>query len=221
MSNKDMTSATKQKTHRRNAGRHRPTWEVAYLFPRQGTWTEDDYLELEESYGDNPRLELSGGRLEILPMPKQIHQFIMLYLYRLLTAFAEDQAPGKVLVSGMKVKLETGKVRQPDVLYMKAENSRRRRENFSEGADLVMEIVSGDSKNRKRDLVTKPREYAAAGIPEYWIIDPKKRYIRVLTVEGHTYKLHGEFGLGTQATSVLLPGFVVPVDEALAPPESR
>ena len=81
--------------------------------------------------------------------------------------------------------------------------------------------MSKDPKDQKRDLVTKPREYAEAQIPEYWIINPHGRYVRVLTLDGTTYKLHGEFGPGSTATSVLLPGFAVSVDELLAPPDSR
>lgn len=49
---------------------------------------------------------------------------------------------------------------------------------------LVMEVVSGGPQDRKRDLVIKRAEYAAAGIPEYWIVDPESRRITVLTLVG-------------------------------------
>src|SRR5437879_9709886 len=52
-----------------------PTWEIALLFPAQGTWTEDDYFALDGSYEGFPLVELSNGRLEALPMPTQTHQF--------------------------------------------------------------------------------------------------------------------------------------------------
>jgi len=45
----------------------------------------------------------------------------------------------------------------------------RRHNKYWEGADLVKEVVSGSEDDRQRDLVTKRREYAQAGIPEYWI----------------------------------------------------
>jgi len=99
---------------------------------------------------------------------------------------------------------------------MKAENAHRRHDKYWDGADLVMEVVSRDPTDRKRDLEVKPGEYARARIPEYWIVDPEERQIKVLTLEGQTYKVHGEFGPGTVATSVLLPGFAVSVDEVLA-----
>jgi Uma2 family endonuclease len=198
-----------------------PTWEVAYLFPPQGRWTEDDFWALGSVYEGVPRVELSQGRLEVLPVPTQTHQLILFFLAKLLDAFAQSGAPGMVLPSGTDVRLKKGVIRQPDVVYMKAENARRRHEKYWDGADLVMEVVSPDPKDRERDLETKPREYARAGIPEYWIIDPQEKVIRVLTLVGKAYKVHGEFGPGTRATSVLLPGFAVAVDEALVPPGSE
>lgn len=198
-----------------------PTWEVAYLFPPQGAWTEDDYFSLESLCGDRPLVELSNGRLEVLPVPTQLHQLIMLYFFKLLEGFAAAHAPGMVLVSGMRVRLRKGKYRDPDVFYMKAEHAYRRHEKHWDGADLVMEVVSPDPKDRRRDLVVKRREYARAGIPEYWIIDPEERCILVLTLQDKTYQVHGQFLPGTEATSVLLPGFAVAVEAALSPPGSK
>jgi Uma2 family endonuclease len=196
-----------------------PTWDIAYLFPAQGTWTESDYLSLDTIHDGWPLVELSNGRLEVLPMPTQTHQLIAAFLFEVLKAFTQVHAPGMVLFSGMRIRLQKGaraRFRGPDVLYMKAEHAHRRHEKFWDGADLVMEVVSTDPKNRERDLEVKPREYARAGISEYWIIDPERRQIRVLTLEMETYKVHGDFGSGMEATSVLLPGFAVSVDEVFA-----
>lgn len=198
-----------------------PTWEIAHLFPAQGKWTEDDYLSLDRIHDHFPLLELSDGKLELLPMPTQLHQLIAAFLFGLLKAYVDVHAPGVVLFSGMRVRLKKGRFRDPDVLYMKAEHSHRRHEKYWDGADLAVEVVSADPKDRARDLEVKPVEYARAGIPEYWIVDPRDRFIRVLTLRGRTYKVHGTFRPGSQVTSLLLPGFVVAVDEALAPPGSE
>jgi len=81
--------------------------------------------------------------------------------------------------------------------------------------------VSEGPENRKRDLETKRNDYAAAGIPEYWIIDPEERQITVLILQGKEYREHGVFGSGTDASSVLLPGFAVAVDAVFAAGEGR
>ena len=77
-----------------------------------------------------------------------------------------------------------------------------------------MEVVSDD--DRRRDLETKRQEYAQAGIPEYWIVDPRLKRITVLWLDGAAYSVHGEFAEGTEATSRLLEGFKVNVAAALA-----
>jgi Uma2 family endonuclease len=193
-----------------------PTWEIAYLFPAQGSWTEADYFNLDGTIEGVGRAELSRGRLEVLPMPTELHQFILFFLAKALEAFSRVHAPGAVLPAGLRIRLGRNLFREPDVCYLRAEHFRRRREQYWTGADLVMEVVSGDAKDIKRDWETKPREYARAGIPEYWIVDPRKQVIRVLTLAGKSYKVHGDFGPGDTATSVLLPGFAVSVDEVLA-----
>ena len=50
--------------------------------PPQGQWSENDYLSLQNR--TNRLVELSDGRIEVLPMPKPLHQRIALYLYTLL-----------------------------------------------------------------------------------------------------------------------------------------
>src|SRR5207249_11990254 len=119
------------------------------------------------------------------------------FFFELLEAFTAVHAPGLVLFSGMRVRLQKGTkitYRQPDLLYMKAEHAERRQEKYWDGADLVMEVVSPGPKDRARNLEEKRLDYARARIPEYWIIDPQQRRIRVLTLQGQRYKVHGEFG---------------------------
>jgi len=50
---------------------------------------------------------------------------------------------------------------------------------------LVVEVVSPGKKNEDRDYRYKRSEYAARGVAEYWIIDPIKSQVMILTlVEG-------------------------------------
>lgn len=64
--------------------------------------------------------------------------------------------------------------------------------------------------------MTKRTEYAQARISEYWIVDPKERRITVLVLDGETYRIHGEFVARQTATSVVLSGFAVSVDDVFA-----
>jgi Uma2 family endonuclease len=191
--------------------RGEPAWEIATLFPDQGSWTEEDYLALNT----NRLVELSDGCVEFLPMPTIFHQLIVNYLHNLLEAFVAKNSAGLVLFAPLPVRLWQGQFREPDIVYLRPERVRDRH-GQPDGADLAMEVVSEGEENRKRDLEIKRREYAAAGISEYWTVDPQEQRITVLYLDGKSYKVHGEFGLGAQATSRLLPGFTVAVAEVFA-----
>ena len=182
-----------------------PTWEIAQLFPAQGHWSEEEYLALDT----NHLVEYSHRQLEVLPMPTQSHQLLVIALFELLKDFVRARRLGTVLLAPMPVQLWQGKISEPDILFMRTEHDDRRSDQFWHGADLVMEVVSPDDP--QRDRVTKRREYAQAGIPEYWIVDPPQRSISVLTLDGQTYALHGEFDEGATATSALLDGITVSV----------
>lgn len=180
-----------------------PAWEIATLFPDQGHWTETDYLELKT----NRLVELSDGIVEVLPMPTVFHQRIVAFLYNALLAFVAAHRAGEVLFAPLRVRLWSGKIREPDIVFIAAGRTDRVTENYCQGADLVMEVVS--DTGRDRDEVVKREEYARAGIAEYWIVDPENRVITVLRLVGAEYAIHGVYDSGERATSATLPGFAV------------
>jgi Uma2 family endonuclease len=184
-----------------------PAWEIALLLPAQGEWSEDDYLWLT----DHTRClaEFTDGQVEVLPMPTDEHQRIVLFLYRALYAYLTGRGFGIVLVAPLRLRIRTGRYREPDVLVLLSADDPRRSNRYWTGADLVLEVVSPDDP--QRDLVRKRREYARAGIPEYWIVNPAKAQILVFRLAGTAYVEHGVFRRGAQATSALLEGFGVEV----------
>ena len=163
-------------------------------------------------------MEFSNGRLEVLPMPTTTHQMILVHLYGLLLAFSTAHDLGMVLVAALRVRLRPRVYREPDIVFMRKEHAERIGNDYWDGADLVMEVVSGDAKDRRRDLVEKRADYARAQIPEYWIVDPREERITVLRLSGKRYVVHGEFAKGTTATSYLLPGFTADVTESFFRP---
>jgi len=183
---------------------------VALLFPLQGSWTEDDYLELDTT---RP-VEFSEGSIEVLPMPTKAHQRIVRFLFLLFDGYVTGKQIGEVLFSPLPVRLWPNKFREPDIIYLRSGRAEYRGRPV--GADLVVEVISEGEENRRRDLETKPLEYARAGISEYWIVDPEKQQIVVLTLEGDAYREHGVFGMEERATSLLLPGMDVSVQETFA-----
>ena len=184
-----------------------PTWEIAALFPAQGQWTAADYLKLNT----NRLIELDKGQLELLAMPTELHQLIAFYLCAALRAPVAGKPRGLALMLPFRIRVSESSFREPDVMFMLNQHLHRRHSKYWEGADLVIEVVSEDDPNR--DLHTKRLEYAQAGISEYWIVDPRERSIRVLTLDaGATHYREASCSKdGEMACSVLLSEFAVDV----------
>lgn len=182
------------------------------FYPPQGKWRISDYLDFDAN--TNHLIEFSNGTVEFLPMPSLRHQRYARALFLLLCAYIEKHQLGEAFFAPTKVKLWENKIREPDILFVSHKNVAYATEQWFERVDLVMEVVSPDDP--KRDLVKKRREYAQAGIPEYWIADSRSRTISVLILSDSSdrkYTLHGKFGTGEVATSHLLPSFAVPVND--------
>lgn len=186
-----------------------PTWEVAWLFPAQGTWSEHEYLALDTSR----LVEFSHGRLEVLTMPSDRHQAIVGFLYMAFLAVVQEIG-GALRFAPLRLRLWPGKFCEPDLMLLRRADDSRRQDNYWTGADLVIEVISEDDP--ERDLVTKRLEYAQAGITEYWIVDPRNDTIAVLCLAGASYALHGQFRSGDTAASLILPALRVPVTAVFA-----
>ena len=119
------------------------------------------------------RYEWAGGSLvEMSPPPSFDHNDKSLLLAALMRAYAEYHGLGRVVGDNFALHLgET--VRVPDVAFFKTSSMDRIKPTHCEGgADLVVEIVSPASQNQDRG--DKFYEYEAAGIEEYWIVDPRR-----------------------------------------------
>ena len=155
------------------------TWEIAQLFPAQGHWSEGrisraryqpPHRVFARADGGSPLAYLLAPKTRCTPLP-------------LALGICRRARPGGlVMFAPLRIQLGQGKFREPDLVFMAAEHADRLGEQFWHGADLVMEVVSPDDP--ERDKVTKRREYAQAGIPEYWIVDPTEASITVLTLQG-------------------------------------
>lgn len=180
------------------------------LEPLQGLWSVEQYLALTNQ--TNRLIEFTDGAIEALPMPTEKHQAISLFVLLALLAFVRPRG-GAVFYAPLRLEIRPGKFREPDLLVLLDGSDPRRQNEFWRGADLVVEIVSPDKPTR--DTEEKPLDYAEAGIPEYWIVNPLTDTLTVLTLEGEGYRVHGVFGRGERAASKLLNEFSVSVDDVL------
>lgn len=183
----------------------------------QGSWTREQYLRLTDR--TNRLVEFVDGRLEALPRPTDEHQGLLLWLVDVLRAVIGPS--GVVRTAPLRLHIRPGRFREPDILALRRADDPRRRNGFWRGADLVVEIVSPDDPSR--DYVDKRADYAAAGVPEYWVVDPTARAVTVLRLTEAGYTVQASAGPGETATSPHLPDLAVDVTAlfaaAVAPPE--
>ena len=118
------------------------------------------------------RGEWVDGEVIVFLAPKTIHQQISAFLTVVLTMYVSERGLGQIL-PGPEMRLRGDRsYREPDLLFVTTEHLDRLDSDGLQGpADLVVEIVSDDSVRRDREQ--KFTEYEAAGVPEYWVIDPR------------------------------------------------
>jgi Uma2 family endonuclease len=112
------------------------------------------------------RIELWEGNLDVSAAAQMRWHAIMM---RRIANKLEDA--GRAVTTETGVVLTDRTVREPDVTRFRAGvNPEYKRSQFpAADADLVVEVVSAESK--KRDHLIKPEEYASAGIPEFWLVE--------------------------------------------------
>lgn len=188
-----------------------PVWDLALMYPLQGSWTVENYLRLDTGL----LVEYTDGFIRVLPMPNLLYQWITKFLFRLLDDFVNERILGEVLLAPLPVPLTPRKFREPDIVFLKPQRIKKWKGQPA-GADLVVEVVSEGKENWERDYVEKRKDYAEAGFAEYWIVDPQERKITVLTLADKVYFEHGVYTPGETASSVLLSGFTCNVGDLFA-----
>jgi Uma2 family endonuclease len=150
----------------------------------------DEFARLPEV--DGVRFELEEGNL--LAMNATYAAWHGNMVVDLVVLFRQH---GLVAVPERTIRLGHGTMRSCDVgVFHKSLEDLHQSVHQPAELAIVAEVVSADS--RERDYHLKAREYAAAGIPEYWIVDehPDDAYdgvVRmhrlVLGAEGHRYEV--------------------------------
>ncbi len=137
--------------------------------------TEISYEEFLEWMNEERHAEwVNGEIIEMSPVSNQ-HQNVAGFLAALLRVYADARQLGEVRYEPFQMKPAAHLPgRSPDILFVSEAHRVRLKKNFLEGpADLVVEIISPES--RARDRGDKFFEYEAAGIPEYWLLDPVRQ----------------------------------------------
>lgn len=133
------------------------------------------------------RYELIEGELHVSPAPGVPHQLVLNNLQFELTIYLR-QNPIGMLVPGPGAKLSEYDYVIPDIAFARIERlaSIVTKEQFIAAPDLMIEIVSPGSENRKRDLKLKHTLYGKYGVQEYWAVDCWSHSVIVFRLSGNT-----------------------------------
>ncbi|MBE9142896.1 Uma2 family endonuclease [Planktothrix mougeotii LEGE 06226] len=149
----------------------------------------EDYL----NYRDDTDLKYELFNGELIPMPPAsgLHALILLFLFKSLSAEIQRlNLQGVVMPGNIGIRTGIRKTRIPDLVIINETQVQRLKTLASAILEdpplLAIEIVSPN--NPEDDYRYKRSEYAALGIPEYWIIDPQALKISILTLVSGLYE---------------------------------
>ncbi len=182
----------------------------------------EEYLAYSDETPLEGRYELVGGELVELPPESEPNDFVADNLQFYL-AMAN-------LFSRRLVKTHTCEVqvpvlhpkdpanRFPDLVILREEHLVLTQRRLTITLDmppprLIAEVVSPGKINRDRDTIHKRSQYAALGVPEYWLIDPDRKTVTVLTLGAEDYQTIGTFSGSESIQSQELPGLSLPVEQ--------
>ena len=178
---------------------------------RRRRFTVDDYHRMGEAgiLTEDDRVELIGGAIVEMSPIHDPHVRAVNYLNEFLIL---RLAGGDVTVSIQNpIRLSDDTEPQPDVAVL-----RGRGRGLADAADVLLVIEVADT-TRRYDRTVKLPLYAAAGIPEAWLVDLVAR-----TIERHTEPRDGRYQQRTVArrgeslASTALPAVILSVDAVLA-----
>lgn len=153
----------------------------------EAIYTFEEYLAYDD--GTNNRYELVDGRLELMNPPTFRHLLISDFIRDSFKAEINRLALPWLCFKEAGVRTGWRRSRLTDVYVVTKEQVK---ELLDESAVcqtpplLAIQVVSLDSVTR--DYRYKRSEYAALGIAEYWIIDPRENKVSVLFLEEGLYE---------------------------------
>ncbi len=175
--------------------------------------TLDEFFELPEM---EQRVELHEGILYIMPEPTIDHQFLTQLLWKFLFDQLVTAGLAHVYMPVNLTPLPTVSV-APDVVVVRAgREDIIDRVRVNGAPDIVVEVLSS---NRSVDLVRKRGWYAAAGVPEYWILDGDADALTQLQLgDDGVYQESAVLTIGDTLTTPLFPEFSLPLAQLFEHP---
>lgn len=157
---------------------------------------------------DGNRYELIEGELYVSCAPGIPHQRVLQNLQLEFGLYLRAHPIG-IVVPGAGAIFSDYDAVIPDLAFVRHERWDEvvTGEKFTGPLDIVIEIVSPGSENRRRDLSVKRKLYAKYGVAEYWIVDSQNQSIMVLRLLQQSLEEIATLTGDDELSSPILPGF--------------
>jgi Uma2 family endonuclease len=137
-------------------------------------------LEQWERLAEDDATELVSGLAEEGEMPSYIHETTLVWLMGVLLPWCRAHH-ARVVSSGLKYAISPQTGRMPDLSVFLREDARPPAQGLVRTPPSIMvEIVSPNPSDARRDRIQKLTDYAAFGVKWYWIVDPELRSFEIL-----------------------------------------
>jgi Uma2 family endonuclease len=168
--------------------------------------------DLDACPEDSNRYELIGGELFVSRAPGLPHQFVVQNLQIALVEYLRRNPIGKV-VPGAGAILSDYDAVIPDLAFVRNERWDQvvTGEKFTGAVDLVIEVLSPEAENRRRDLMVKRQLYGKYGVVEYWVVDGENRLVEVYRLQNDRLESAATLRNGDEISSPLLPDLRIAV----------
>lgn len=172
------------------------------------------YEQLCAMPSDGNRWELIGGEAFMSPSPSLRHQRLVQRLFMALHAAIRDGS--EVFIAPLDTVLSEDTALQPDVVFVRQENSAILRDVIRGTPDLVVEVLS--PSNAAFDRGPKLEAYARHGVGECWIVDDQGRVVEVFRLESgsRAYRREAILRTGDGITTPLVPALALDVTALFA-----
>jgi Uma2 family endonuclease len=190
-----------------------PTDAPAISGPPQGQWTYADWQAIPD---DGNRYEIIFGVLYMTTAPSFFHQWIIRRLDKYIGVPAEERGLAFAATAPIGLFMPGCDPVQPDfVLVLKEHASIINDRHINGVPDLIVEVISPGSV--AYDERVKLLAYASVGVPEYGVINPKERTVKLYKLDAlGRYPSSRNFSEGDSFAFDCLPDFVVAVSDLFA-----
>jgi Uma2 family endonuclease len=155
---------------------HRPAKGRPSAAPSLPRMTEAEFVDWCDS---ETWAEWKDGEVILMSPISDEHDSVFSFLFLLLASFIDEHDLGRLCSEPFQIRLPDQKRRRsPDLFFVSTERLNLvERYQINGPPDLIIEVLSPESQSRDRR--EKFLEYQAAGVREYWLVDPLSRTVEI------------------------------------------